>query len=119
MSFRTLVQLFRFIAVAEALSWVGLVSGMYFKYMTDAGDLGVKVFGPVHGAIFIAYLALTVVVARSLSWSWRTTLGGLICSVPPFATLAFELWAQRTGRLAASTHRSGKPSSPSKVDAAK
>ncbi len=39
-------------------------------------------------------------VSRSARWNVRTTAAGLACSVPPFATLAFEVWAQRTGRLA-------------------
>lgn len=99
MSARTRILLFKVVAVAEALSWAGLLTGMYFKYLTDAGDLGVRVFGPVHGTIFIAYVLLALLVSRTLSWSRRATLAGLACSVPPFATFAFELWALRTGRL--------------------
>ena len=98
---RTYVTLFKIVAVAEAISWAGLLTGMYFKYLTDAGEAGVKVFGPIHGAIFIAYVLLTVLLARTLRWSRGTTLLGLACSVPPFATAAFEVWAQRTGRLSA------------------
>ena len=87
------------VAVLEALSWVGLLSGMYVKFLTGAGDLGVRVFGPVHGTVFLAYVVLTVVVSRLHRWSWHTTLLGLVCSVPPFATLAFERWVVRSGRL--------------------
>jgi len=98
---RTQVRIFLVVATAEAVSWVGLLTGMYFKYLTDAGEAGVKVFGPIHGAIFIAYVLLTFLLARTLRWSRGTTLLGLACSVPPFATVAFEVWAQRTGRLSA------------------
>ena len=87
------------LATAEAVSWAGLLTGMYVKYLTDAGEAGVKVFGPVHGGIFLAYVLLTLLVSRTVAWGRWTTLLGLACSVPPFATLAFELWAQRTGRL--------------------
>jgi integral membrane protein len=96
---RTQVRLFQAVAIAEAVSWVGLLVGMYFKYLTDAGELGVKLFGPIHGGIFIAYVLLTLLVGRTLRWSRWTTLAGLVCSVPPFATLVFDLWALRTGRL--------------------
>ncbi len=96
---RSQVSLFKLVAVAEAISWAGLLVGMYFKYLTGAGDLGVRIFGPVHGGIFVAYVLLTLLVARTLRWTWRTTLAGLACSVPPFATLGFELWAMATGRL--------------------
>jgi integral membrane protein len=97
---RTQALLFRVVATAEAISWAGLLTGMYFKYLTDAGELGVKVFGPVHGGIFVAYVLLTLLLSRTAGWSRRVTLAALACSVPPFATLAFEMWAQRTGRLA-------------------
>ncbi len=94
------VALFKLAAVAEAISWVGLLTGMYFKHVAGTTELGVEVFGPVHGGIFLAYLVLTLLVGRALGWSHWTTLVGLACSVPPFATVVFETWALRTGRLA-------------------
>ncbi len=98
---RTRIPLFRLVALLEGLSWLGLLAGMYAKYLTDAGEGGVKLFGPIHGGIFIAYVLLTVLVGRAQRWSPGTVLLGLACSVPPFATVLFEVWAQRTGRLAA------------------
>lgn len=108
MSSRTRVTLFKIVAIAEAISWAGLLTGMYFKYLTDAGELGVKIFGPIHGAVFIAYVLLTLLVSRTLGWSRTTTLVGLACSVPPFATVVFEIWAQRTGRLAVVSSEAGR-----------
>ena len=105
-SSRILVPLFRIIATAEAVSWAGLLVGMYFKYLTDAGELGVEIFGPIHGGIFVAYVLMTILVSRAAGWGRWTTVIGLACSVPPFATYAFELWAQRTGRLTRAAHRS-------------
>lgn len=99
MSSHALVSLFRAVAVLEALSWAGLLAGMYVKYLTEAGDLGVRVFGPVHGGVFLGYLLLTVLVARRQRWSMVTTALGLAASVPPFTTVAFEVWARRTGHL--------------------
>ena len=95
-----LTRAFIVVAVAEALSWVGLLVGMYLKYLTDVGEGGVKLFGPIHGGVFVLYVLLTLLVARAQRWSPGTTLLGLACSIPPFATVAFELWAVRTGRLA-------------------
>lgn len=94
-----LVPAFRVVAFAEALSWAGLLIGMYAKYVTDSGELGVKVFGPIHGGIFVAYGLLTLLVARAQRWPWPTLLLGLAAAVPPFATAVFEVWAARTGRL--------------------
>ncbi|HET6694369.1 MAG TPA: DUF3817 domain-containing protein [Pedococcus sp.] len=109
-----LIALFRLVAFAEALSWAGLLAGMYAKYLTDAGELGVKVFGPIHGTIFVAYGLLALLVARAARWSWGTLLVGLVAAVPPFATAAFEVWAQRTGRLTPAASPSPSPApSPS------
>ncbi|WP_253886878.1 DUF3817 domain-containing protein [Actinokineospora diospyrosa] len=90
---------FRVVALAEAVSWIGLLVGMFFKYATDLGDFGVKVFGPIHGAVFVAYLVVTAVTAKQLRWSRWTAFWALVASVPPLATLVFERWALRTGKL--------------------
>ena len=98
---RTAVQLFRAVAVAEALTWVGLLAGMYVKYVPETSEVGVQVFGPIHGAVFVLYVAVALLTARVLRWSPGTALLALAASVPPFATVVFEVWARRTGRLAA------------------
>ena len=85
------------VAFAEACSWVGLLVGMYGKYIGDAGERGVEVFGRIHGVVVLAYVAVTLLAARRLRWDGRTTVLGLLASVPPLATLVFERWAARTG----------------------
>jgi integral membrane protein len=93
-------RVFRAIAIAEACSWAGLLIGMFFKYVVVGNDIGVKVFGPIHGALFVAYLVITLVVARRLGWNLRTVVLALGASIPPLFTLWFERWAERTGKLA-------------------
>jgi integral membrane protein len=92
---------FRIVAVAEALSWVGLLAGMYVKYVPQSSEAGVQVFGPIHGGIFVAYVVVTLVASRLLRWNAGTTLLALAASVPPLATVLFERWASRIGRLPA------------------
>jgi len=99
---RTAATLFRVAAVAEAVSWLGLLAGMYVKYVPETTELGVKVFGPIHGAIFVAYVVVTLVASRLLRWSPGTTLLGLAASVPPLVTVWFERYASRTGALPSS-----------------
>ena len=91
--------LFRTVAIAEAFSWAGLLVGMLLKHVLKVTELGVQVFGPIHGAIFVAYLVSVLVVRRPLRWGLKTVLLAAVASVPPFATLAFEVWADRRGRL--------------------
>jgi integral membrane protein len=90
---------FVIVAFAEACSWIGLLVGMYGKYVADAGEHGVEVFGRIHGFVVLAYVAVTLLAARRLRWDGRTTVLGLLASVPPLATLVFERWAARSGRL--------------------
>ena len=66
-------------------------------------ELGVQVFGPIHGAIFVAYLVSVLVVRRPLRWGRGRCCVAAVASIPPFATLAFEVWADRRGRLTPAT----------------
>jgi integral membrane protein len=101
-----IVTAFRVVAFAEAASWLGLLVGMFFKYVVDAGEQGVQVFGPIHGGVFVAYVLVTVLTWWRLGWSLPVALLALASSVPPFCTVLFEVWADRSGRLEGSD-RSG------------
>ena len=90
---------FRTVAVVEALTWVGLMTGMVLKYGPAHDERGVHLFGPLHGAAFLAYLACVLAVRVAFRWRPREVLLALVCSVPPFASVVLELWAERTGRL--------------------
>lgn len=92
--------LFRRFAVAEAVTWALLLTGMALKYLTRTTELGVQVFGPLHGVVFIAYCVVTVFVAVDQRWRSGTTLLALASAVPPFATIWFERLVIRSGRLA-------------------
>ncbi|WP_201265442.1 DUF3817 domain-containing protein [Rhodococcus sp. P1Y] len=97
----TTAKRFRFIAILEALTWLGLLIGMAFKYIpADGNEIGVKIFGPIHGAVFVIYLIVTVLTAVKLRWTVVTTLLAAVASIPPFGTIVFEVWAARTGKLA-------------------
>lgn len=87
--------LFRTVSIAEAITWALLLVGMFLKYVTGTTDLGVRVFGTLHGAVFIAYGVTTVLVWIDQRWSWRRGLVALACAVPPFATLVFDGWVER------------------------
>ena len=67
------LQLFRRVAIAEAITWALLLTGMFLKYVTETTELGVRVFGMVHGVVFIAYCLTTVLVAVDQRWSLRPT----------------------------------------------
>jgi integral membrane protein len=96
---RTASAAFRIVAVAEAVSWVGLLTGMFVKYVPESSEVGVQVFGPIHGAVFVAYVVVALIASRVLRWSPATTLLALVASVPPLATVWFERRATANGVL--------------------
>lgn len=100
---------FRVVAFAEALSWLGLLIGMYVKYVPEATELGVRIFGPIHGAIFVMYLLVALTARAAFGWSWRVSAWALVCAVPPFATALFEVAADRAGLLGRRAQPSGGP----------
>lgn len=112
---RTAAGWFRLIAFAEALSWVGLLLGMYFKYLgSPQTEIGVKVFGPVHGGIFVAFVVAAAVVGIGFRWRPGTWLLALLGSIVPLGSVIFLIWADRTGRMsprpaAAGVGRPGEP----------
>lgn len=91
--------IFLTVAAAEAFSWLGLLTGMYFKYVTESTEVGVQIFGPIHGAIFIAYVMLAIFASRLFAWSRTTLIWALVASIPPFCTVIFEVIAERRGLL--------------------
>ncbi|MGE0026088.1 MAG: DUF3817 domain-containing protein [Thermoleophilia bacterium] len=90
---------FTAVAIAEAVSWAGLLIGMFFKYVVIGHEIGVQVFGPVHGVIFMAYVLVTLATWGALRWSTGTGVLAVLASVPPFGSWVFERWAVRNGRL--------------------
>ncbi|MBC2931720.1 DUF3817 domain-containing protein [Nocardioides sp. zg-1228] len=92
-------RLYRYVALAEAITWALLLTGMFLKYVTDTTELGVQVFGMVHGVVFIAYCLVTVLLAVDQKWPLSRLALGLGAAVPPFATVPFERYAERAGLL--------------------
>jgi integral membrane protein len=116
MSSLTPRSLFRSLAVAEAITWALLLSGMFLKYVTETTELGVRIFGMVHGVVFIAYCLVAVIVAVDQHWSLPRAVLGLAAAVPPFATLPFEVYADRRGLLG--TEWLSRPDSPTALQRA-
>ena len=80
------VRAFRVVAVVEAISWLILIVATIVKYATHPHkQLGVQIMGPIHGVLFLVYVALVLFeVRRKIDWSVRTTLVVLADSIIPF-----------------------------------
>jgi integral membrane protein len=82
---RATPELVRWIAIAEATSFLLLFGCMGFKYAGPHNGVPVLVMGWIHGVLFLAYLAVVFSAYTALNWSKRRTVLSLIASVVPFA----------------------------------
>ena len=60
-----MIKAFRWVAIAEATSWLLLIIATIVKYAADQPN-GVHVLGPIHGVLFIAYIVLALVISLFL-----------------------------------------------------
>ncbi len=97
--FRTPLNLFRVMAVAEAISWTLLIAGIIVRATTDLA-IAVTIGGGVHGFVFLSYGATAVLVAKNQRWGAGPTVAAIASAVIPYATIPTELWLHRSGRLA-------------------
>ncbi len=105
---RSVAGWFRLVALLEAVSWIGLLIGMYFKYLgTPRTEIGVKVFGMAHGLIFIGFVVLGLLAGIAFKWAVGTWLLAVLASIVPLASVIFVIWADRTGRLGLRTSVAG------------
>ncbi len=88
--FRSPLTLYRTVAIAEAVSWTLLITGLILR----------ATVGGIHGFVVLAYAATTVLVAKNQHWTARPTILALIATVVPYATVPLEVWLHRSGRLA-------------------
>ena len=115
----TPLHLFRRVAIAEAVTWALLLTGMFLKYVTETTELGVRVFGMLHGVVFVAYCLTTVLVAVDQRWRAGRLVLGLLAAVPPFCTVPFDRYAERRGALGDAWRlRTADPSGPAEKVAA-
>jgi len=72
------------VAIAEAISFLVLLSATVVKRGFDGPEAGVKLMGPVHGVLFLTYVLLVILVAADERWRLKRTLLTLLCAVVPF-----------------------------------
>ncbi|MDQ3898260.1 MAG: DUF3817 domain-containing protein [Actinomycetota bacterium] len=73
---------FRLVALAEAVTYLALLTAVVVKRGLHGADL-VSVLGPVHGVIFLAYFVLTLLVREEQGWTGWQTLVVLVASALP------------------------------------
>jgi len=94
-------KLFAAAALIEGVTWAGLLIGMLLKYGTGTAELVVWLFGRLHGAAFLFYVAVSLYAWVKLRWPLWAILLALLAAVPPLVTVPLEMWFRRIGLLSA------------------
>lgn len=85
-----MAYLFRITGWLEGLSFLLLLFvAMPIKYLAH-DPFYVKMLGPAHGGLFLAYLVLAYLVGEKLNWPVKVRLYAFVASVLPFGTFVFE-----------------------------
>jgi integral membrane protein len=87
----------RYIALAEATSFLALLVASFLKRQGE-GETGVQILGPIHGLLFLAYVAIALSLRAGQGWSVRTTFWILVGAVVPFGGYVVDWWLVRDER---------------------
>ena len=97
--FRTPKTLFRTLAIAEAVSWTLLITGLILR-ATVGLDIATTIGGLIHGFVFLSYGATAVLLTLNNRWKPWPAIVAIVSAIIPYATIPVEIWLARTGRLA-------------------
>jgi integral membrane protein len=90
MNHQKLLSRFRFIAIAEGISFLLLLGiAMPLKYLADLPE-GVTIVGWIHGILFVAFLVVAFEVKAALNKNLLWFGKAFIASVLPFGTFILE-----------------------------
>jgi integral membrane protein len=93
------LRTFRYVALSEATSFLALLVATVVKH-SDGGETGVQILGPIHGALFLAYVFLVFALRAQEGWSVKVTCWILAGAVLPFGGYVVDWWLLRERRTA-------------------
>jgi integral membrane protein len=97
--------LFRVAAIAEAVGWSLLITGIGLTRYVVHNQIPVQIAGQFHGLLFLAYVLAAVGLYPALRWSRPKAFVALLASVLPYGSLLFELWASSKRKRALSSQQ--------------
>ncbi len=83
------VRRLRAASIVEAISYLALLAATVAKY-AGWGDMGVTLLGPVHGIIYLGYVAIVAVLFRAVGWVPMRALMAVVVAALPFGGFFVE-----------------------------
>lgn len=110
-------KLFNLLAKFEAVTWSILLTALILRSF-QINPLVVTIAGGIHGAIFLGYSVIALLVGINQRWKVRLTLLALVLAIVPFATIPLELKLNRGNQLVGDWRRqeSQNPADKSWID---
>jgi integral membrane protein len=87
---KNLINNFRWLAIAEGISYISFGITMPLKRIYEIPEPNFIV-GSIHGVLFIAYCLFLLYLKINQKWSWGKGIIFFIASLIPFGTF----WAER------------------------
>ncbi|HEU4739122.1 MAG TPA: DUF3817 domain-containing protein [Solirubrobacterales bacterium] len=91
------IERFRRVALIEATTFLMLLVASAIKN-TGGSEIGVKILGPIHGVLFIAYVVMALNLRESAGWTGKQTVWILVGAVLPFGGYVVDWWLARRER---------------------
>lgn len=88
---------FRYVALAEATTFLALLVASAIKN-TGGSEIGVQILGPIHGLLFISYVAIAWMLREKAGWTGKQTFWILVGAVLPFGGYVVDWWLVRRER---------------------
>lgn len=82
------VRNFRWVALLEAISFLVL---LFFSVISRDESM-ISVLGPLHGFLFVAYVAMALVLRPEAGWTMQQTFWILVGAVVPFGGFVVDWW---------------------------
>jgi integral membrane protein len=83
------LKAFRWIAIAEGISYLAFFITMPLKYMLEIKTPN-KIIGMAHGLLFVVYVIYAYLVTEEQKWTMKRFAILFIASLIPFATFYIE-----------------------------
>ena len=97
--FSTPRSLYRVFALSEGVTWTLLIGGLILRATIGINPVLFTGIGGLHGFVFIAYGVSAALVGVNNRWGIARTVLAIALAIVPFATVPFEMAAERKGRL--------------------
>ena len=82
---------------SEAISYVLLLIATFLKYAVSY-ELGVKVVGPIHGVLYLIFVAVILMWFRKLNWSFKRAIIAIVLGSVPGGGFLVDQWITNSAK---------------------